>query len=267
MPEAPDLEAYAAYIRRHLAGQKVVEAKALIPPVVKTGGELVPSLIGRALTDASRLGKQLRLDFGDGPVLLLHPMISGRLLHVPRETPRRPRTALVLAFADDTELRLWDERLLSRVHIYPDASALAQPPGQAPDALDPALTPESLWQRLQNQGGRLKALITSEKLVSGIGNAYADEVLFAAGLSPFRPARDLTFDEAARLLAAMRHVLQQSAAAVLQRMEREGLPEEEFRDHLQVHRRGGQPCPRCGETIAEVLSGGRVTSYCPRCQP
>ncbi|HXG42648.1 MAG TPA: DNA-formamidopyrimidine glycosylase family protein [Dehalococcoidia bacterium] len=266
MPEAPDLEAYAAYIRRRLVGQEVTEARALIPVVVKVGRELLPSLAGRSLTDASRLGKQLRLDFADGPLLLLHPMISGRLLHLPHEAPFRPRTALVLAFADGTDLRLWDDRLLSRVHVYPDGTALSAPAAPVPDALDPSLTPEGLWQRLQALRGKLKALITGEKLVSGIGNAYADEVLFAAGLSPFRPAQDVTPQEAQRLLEAMRRVLQEATATVLGRMEREGLPEEEFRDHLQVHRRGGQPCPRCGETIAEVLTGGRITSYCPRCQ-
>ncbi len=267
MPEAPDLEAYAAYVRRHLAGRRVTDARAIVPPVVRSGRELLPGLVGRALVDASRLGKQLRLDFEGGPALLLHPMLTGRLQHLPHDAPRQPRTALVLTFDDGSDLRLRDERLLARVHLYPDGSALAPPPHQAPDALDPALTPDDLWQRLQRQRGKLKALITGEKLVSGIGNAYADEVLFAAGISPFRPADRVSPHEAGRLLAAMRRVLLQAAAIVLERMEREGLPEDEYRDHLQVHRRGGQPCPRCGETIVEVLTGGRVTSYCPRCQP
>jgi formamidopyrimidine-DNA glycosylase len=267
MPEAPDLEAYAAYIRRRLAGQRVTEAKAIVPVVLKEGRQHLPALVGRALTDASRLGKQLRLDFQGGPVLLLHPLLTGRLQHLPHDAPRQPRTALVIAFADGSDLRLRDERLLSRVHLYPDGAALPPRPEQAPDALDPALHAEALWQRLWGLRGRLKALITGERLVSGVGNAYADEVLFAAGLSPFRPAQEVTPQEAGRLLEALRHVLGQATAIVLERMEREGLPEDEYRDHLQVHRRGGQPCPRCGTAIAEVLTGGRVTSYCPRCQP
>lgn len=271
MPEAPDLEAYAAYVRRHLLGRRATEARALVPPVVKSGREHLSGLVGRALVDASRRGKHLRLDFEGGPVLLVHPMLAGRFCHLPHEAPLRPRTALVIAFDDGADLRLRDDKLLSRVYVFPDGAqaeqALAPRPDQGPDALDPDLSPDVLLARLRGQRGRLKALITGERLVSGIGNAYADEVLFEAGISPLRPADRVSAEEASRLLEAMRRVLVEATAIVLARMEREGLPDEEYRDHLRVHRRGGQPCPRCGTAIAEVVSGGRVTSYCPRCQP
>ncbi len=270
MPEAPDLEAYAAYLAPRLAGHRVVEAKALVPPVVKAGRGLLPALSGREVVAISRLGKHLRLDLSDGPLVLVHPMLTGRFHLVPREEKRRPRTALALAFDHGLELRLWDERLMSRVYVLAGegevARVLPPRPEQGPDALDPALTPQALRERLRGQRSQIKALMVSEKLVSGIGNAYADEVLFAAGISPFRKGGELGEQEVERLFQAMREVLNTAAHTVLERMEKEGLPDEEYRDHMQVHRRGGQPCPRCRTPIAETVSGGRVTSYCPRCQ-
>jgi len=270
MPEAPDLEAYAAYLGPRMVGRRVAAAKAIVPPVVKAGRELLPALTGREVRAVGRHGKHLRLELAGEALVLVHPMLEGRFHFLPAEAPRRPRTVFALALDDGMELRVWDERLMSRIYVAEGEEgmrrALPPRPDAGPDALDPALTTAALRPRLRGQRSRIKALIVSEKLVSGIGNAYADEVLFAAGISPFRRADTLSDEEVERLLGAMREVLAAGAREVLAMMERYGLPDEEYRAHMKVHRRGGQPCPRCGTPIAETTSGGRVTSYCPRCQ-
>jgi formamidopyrimidine-DNA glycosylase len=270
MPEAPDLEAYAAYLAPRLLGRRVVEAKAIIPPVVKAGRELLPSLRGRELRGIARQGKHLRLVLEGDMVVAIHPMLSGRFHLVPAQEPRRPRTVFALGLDDGMELRLWDQGLTSRIYVAQGEGGLAKalPPraDAGPDALSPELTSQRLWERLRGHRGHIKSLIVSEKLVSGIGNAYADEVLFAAGINPFRPAAEMGLGEAERLLQAMRQVVREGTQEVLAMMERHGLPDEEYRGHMKVHRRGGQPCPRCGANIVDVVKGGRVTSYCPSCQ-
>lgn len=266
MPEAPDLEAYAAYIGRRLQGKRLLAARVLIPPVLKEGRERLADLTGRSLAAVARHGKQLRLDFQGGPLLLVHPMLSGRFQLCHHDEPLRPRTALLLTFEGDCDLRLWDEKLLSRAYVLPGPHALPVGRERAPDVLSPHLTAEELWRRLSGQRASLKSLIVREKVVAGLGNAYADEVLFAAGLSPFRPGGEVDRQEAERLLQAIREVLGEATAQVLTEMERHGLPEDEYRAHLRVHRRGSQPCPRCSAAIQEVTSGGRITSFCPVCQ-
>jgi formamidopyrimidine-DNA glycosylase len=102
--------------------------------------------------------------------------------------------------------------------------------------------------------------------VAAIGNAYADEILFAAGIHPYRKRVELPSEAEGRLYHAIRSVLGEATAIVTERVEKEGLPVDEYRDHLKVHRRGGQPCPKCGSPISEITSNQRITSFCRHCQ-
>jgi len=252
-----------------MMGHKVKEAKALIPAVVKAGKELLPALASQTVLTVKRTGKFLQIDT-QGAIVAIHPMLTGRFHYLPQTERRRPRTVWALTLDDGMELRLWDERLLSRIYVAPDKEALQSilpsRPDTGPDALSPQLTPQLVKERLQGQKAAIKSLILSEKLVSGIGNAYADEVLWAAGISPFRRGQDLQDHEVEALTRAIREVITNGARQVLAMMERYGLPDDEYREHMAVHRRGDQPCPRCHTPIQESASGGRVTSYCPSCQ-
>ncbi|MDP2948391.1 MAG: zinc finger domain-containing protein, partial [Chloroflexota bacterium] len=136
-----------------------------------------------------------------------------------------------------------------------------------PDALAEELTEEVFRGRLRRFRGQIKSVVLNETCVAGIGNAYADEILSAAGLHPYRKRTELTADDEGRLYRAIRSVLSDAAAIVSERMEAQGLPVDEYRDHLKVHRRGGQPCPNCGSSITEITAGQRITNFCRRCQP
>ena len=114
--------------------------------------------------------------------------------------------------------------------------------------------------------GRLGKFLTRQEFVAGIGNAYADEIVFRAGISPFRPRPRLTASEIDRLQRAMREVLQEAIGILRGRLGL-GQMHVEVRDFLQVHGRGGQPCPRCGQAISELRARQRLTSFCRRCQP
>ncbi|MBI4236651.1 MAG: hypothetical protein HY688_04785 [Chloroflexi bacterium] len=134
-----------------------------------------------------------------------------------------------------------------------------------PDVLDQPLSLEAFTRRLRAYHGEVKGILTRGSLVAGIGNAYADEVLFAAGLSPFRRRRELTAEEVQRLHEAVYTVPQEAVAVLRERMgEQVHLKP---RDWLQIHNKGGQPCPRCGGRISQITARQRITSYCLRCQP
>ncbi len=165
------------------------------------------------------------------------------------------------------ELRYLDPTRMGKLYVVPagaDRSVPGTEPGaMGPDADDPALTLDEWRSRIRRHPGELKGLLRNQAFVAGIGNAYSDEILWAARLSPFRKRASLAPEEIDALYGATRSVLAEAAPIL-----RERVPptfERQVRDHLKVHLRGGQPCPRCGATISQV--GGReVTSYCRACQ-
>ena len=119
--------------------------------------------------------------------------------------------------------------------------------------------------RLKRFHGEIKGVLTRGQVISGIGNAYADEILFAAGVYPFRRRKDLTEDDLHRILACSRQVVMEAIDEVRDRMG--DRIDHKVRDFLKVHNRGGQPCPTCGNKITELRANQRITSYCRRCQP
>ena len=165
----------------------------------------------------------------------------------------------------ELELRYLDPTRMGKLYLAPAGDAPACPgvPELGPDADDPALTLDEWQARIRRHPGELKSLLRNQAFVAGIGNAYSDEILWEARLSPFRRRASLAPEETAALYAATRSTL---AAAI--EVLRDRVPptfEKQVRDHLRVHLRGGQPCPRCGATISQV--GGReATSYCRSCQ-
>jgi formamidopyrimidine-DNA glycosylase len=134
-----------------------------------------------------------------------------------------------------------------------------------PDVLDPALTEDAWRERIRKHTGQIKSILVNLRFVAGIGNAYSDEILWEARIHPYRKRTTLSDDEIGALYRATRSVLQWACEVVAEKMS-DSLDYREWRDHLKVHRRGGQPCPRCGTTISEITAGQRITSFCRTCQ-
>jgi formamidopyrimidine-DNA glycosylase len=166
------------------------------------------------------------------------------------------------------EVRYRDPTQMGKVYLLP-AGVDRPVPGmaageQGPDADDPDLTLEAWRARIRRHPGELKNLLRNQEFVSGIGNAYSDEILHAARLLPFRKRSSLADEEVDALYHATRSTLEHAIEVL-----RERVPptfEQQVRDFLAVHMKGGQPCPRCGTRITEVKAGGFVTSYCRGCQ-
>lgn len=270
MPELPDLTVVAEELNRRVAGRTVLEASAPTPILVRATPGEVAALSGTKLGAANRRGKFLLLPFvRDGSVvrvLAANPMLAGRFWITGRRERVRARTGLRLLLERDEDLRYVDREMLGKLYLA-EPDGLDDIPGwseMGPDADDPALTLDAFRQRIRRHPGELKPLLRNPRFVSGIGNAYSDEILWEARLAPFRKRSTLGDDDIERLYLAMRRVLGEAIDRI-----RQSVPpniETQDRSFLKVHLRGGEPCPRCGRELRQI--GGReATTFCRTCQP
>jgi len=270
MPELPDLTVVKEYLQQNVVGQTIVSAEMVRPTVLRdmTGEGLAEALVGRKFTEVERRGKFLVLSLDSGArYVVINPMLAGRLQHVWPQLKRRKRTYIVLSLSDGKELRYTDARSMGKFYITDDPELALGPQGLGLDALSPDLTPDVFVHQMRRHRAEIKGLLCRQSIVAGIGNAYADEILFRAGIYPFRKRTSLSDEEMKRIYWAMREVLTEATAILRERMGEDIGQEEEFRDFLQVHRRGGEPCPVCSAPISEITAQRRITSFCRRCQP
>ena len=267
MPELPDLEVIREFLSPRIVGVSIASAQVRRPIVVRNllGGDVADHLVGRRFADVGRRGKFLLLPLDDGATLVIHPMLAGRIRYGEPLSRHRARDALVLRLADGRELRYHDAKDMGKVYLTDDLTQVPTFVGQGPDATDPDLTLEVFRQRLRRHRGEIKGVLTNQTFVAGIGNAYADEICWRAGLYPFRRRPSLTDDEVARLHSALQAVLAEAIETLRARLG--DAIDVEVRDFLAVHGKAGQPCPRCGSSISEVKRARRATNFCRTCQP
>jgi formamidopyrimidine-DNA glycosylase len=269
MPEVPDLEAIRGFLNRRIVGATIERVDVNIPVVIRIPREdFVRLLSGDTLGEIHRYGKFLLFSTASGRVLVINPMLTGRFSLVDPAVKKHARTSFSLGLSNGCELRYADQRLMGRVYLVrpEEVPALPQFADMGPDVLDPALTEEVFRQRIRKYSGQIKSILVNAKFVAGIGNAYSDEILWEARIHPYRKRTAITDEEMTQLYNAIGSVLRWSEGVVAEKMS-ESLDYSEWRDHLRVHRRGGQPCPRCGNTISEITAGQRITSFCRHCQP
>jgi formamidopyrimidine-DNA glycosylase len=276
MPEIPDLEGYSSYFNKRLPGVAIVDAELPIAWMVRAGREeLLDRVRGQVFRTVKRHGKLLMFALSRGRAevpkeyLVVHAMLAGRYQYAPPEEQRKRMTAWVLKLDNGMELRYFDERRMGRTYLVrPDEFAEKVPrwTEMGPDVMDPSLDEEGFLQRVLNARAQIKTVITNERVVAGIGNAYADEVLWEARLHPFRRRPDIPQEHLRALFRAIRSVMEWATPIVIEAMEKHGLPAKMYRDHLRVHGRAGAECPRCGHRISSITSGGRETNFCRGCQ-
>lgn len=269
MPEVPDLEAIRGFLNERIVGECVVKAEVFIPVVLRIPrDDFLRLLTGDAFGEISRLGKFLLFPFASGRVMVINPMLTGRFAYVAPEVKRRAKTCLSLNLSTGLDLRYGDDRLMGRVYLVgaEEIGAIPQFAEMGIDVLSPELTEEVFAERLRRYNGQIKSILVNHRFIAGIGNAYSDEILWEAGIHPYRKRTQLSREDVQRLYAAMRAVFEWAMPIVAGKMS-ESLDYSEWRDHLRVHRRGGNPCPRCGTRISEITAGQRITSFCRTCQP
>jgi formamidopyrimidine-DNA glycosylase len=267
MPELPDLDAIVAVLRRHILGATITDVSIPIPWMLRVAmaDPADRALRGETIEATGRRGKHV-LFLLRRASLVINPMLVGRFFYQDPSEPRPRLTVLDLTLSTGKALRYADERRMGRLYLVPDRD-YAKIPGflqQGPEPLADDFTFERFLERLKGRSGEIKGLLTNSTVIAGIGNAYADEILFEAGVYPFRKKRDLSSDELRRVYDAIRTVLPRASRIVAERMGDQ--IHLKIRDFLAVHGKGEQPCPRCGGRIATV-GRDRATNFCRACQP
>ena len=270
MPELPEVETARRGIAPHLEGRQVtgmvVRQRQLRWPVPKGLGQ---TLAGQILQAVRRRGKYLLLDFEEGS-LILHLGMSGSLRIVPCGTPPGKHDHVDIAFSGDRCLRLTDPRRFGAVlHTRGDPLQHDRLAGLGPEPLGPAFDGRHLFTLSRGRRLAVKPFIMDSKVVVGVGNIYASEALFLAGIHPRRPAGRIAAARYDRLAACIRQVLQAAIDAggttLRDFTDSEGRPGY-FARHLHVYGREGEPCPACGAAIRQEILGQRASYFCPRCQ-
>lgn len=259
MPELPDVEQFCRFFAAHAAGKSIASVDA--DPTILRNVEaeaLSAALKGRRFGEPFRHGKWLAAPT-DGPTLLLHFGMTGDLIWSGDEPDRHRHDRLILAFVEGGELRYRNMRKLGGVWLAHDQEELDGILGRlGPDAL--TLGRKEFLMRLAKRRGSIKAALMDQRLVAGVGNIIADEVLWHARIHPKRTIDSLDEDERRRLYTHMRRVLREAVDRF------DYLPRK--RSWLS-HVRGtpGAACPRCKTPLARTVVGGRTTYFCPTCQP
>ena len=272
MPELPDVTVYVEHLERRLKGAALRKVRLASPFVLRSVEPPTSALEGRALRGVSRLGKRLVFSFegkegGPDLFLVLHLMIAGRLKWTTAPAPIPKKIGLLSLDFDSGSVLLREASPKKRAWIRVVAGR------EALEALDPGgLEPleascKAFVARLRSENHTLKRALTDPALFSGIGNAYSDEILHAARLSPVALTSRLTDAETAHLFEATRKTLLDWTGR-LRRETGEKFPEKvtAFREDMAVHGKFGKPCPVCGTNVQRIVYAANETNYCPACQ-
>jgi formamidopyrimidine-DNA glycosylase len=270
MPELPEVEALAGYLREQGRGQEIVRAEVAALSALKTFDPPVERLVGRSISDVRRVGKYLAFDT-DGVWLVVH-LARGGWIHwresVPpgRARPGKGPLALRVGLSGGAGFDITEQGTEKRLALWvvTDPSQVEGVAGLGPDPLAADFTVERFATLLHGSRGQIKKVLTDQSALAGVGNAYSDEALHAARLSPYKAADKLTAAEVARLHGALVGVLT-DAVTRSTGLAASGLKSEK-KSGLAVHGRTGQPCPVCGDTIREVSFATKSLQYCPTCQ-
>jgi formamidopyrimidine-DNA glycosylase len=264
MPELPEVEIAVRRLDAALEGACVESALAPGMVTMKTFDPPLEALAGRGIERVRRIGKMPVVEFADGLALLVHLMSAGRLQLFPdRASLRDKRSRLLIRIDDGRELRLREfgtqQRAWAKLLSLEDLEADEAVAKLGPEAYPPL--PLEEFARLVDQPHHLHPMLRDQRTIAGIGRSWVDEILWQAGLSPFRKGNDLGPEEVERLHAAVGDVLG-GALEHYEKVVGESLPDKAPMP-LQVHRKPGEPCPRCGTTIEAVHFKDYVMCYCP----
>lgn len=267
MPEFPDVELYLESLRPRIEGRVLQRVRLANPFLLRSVEPMIDAAEGKRVTGLRRLGKRIVFALEKDLFLVLHLMIAGRLHWKPPGTKPPGKVGLAAFEFDSGTLTLTEAGSKRRASLYlvkGEAELAKHDPGGL-EVLDATLS--EFLERLKSENHTLKRALTDPTLFSGIGNAYSDEILHTARMSPMALTQRLTDEESKRLFEAIRQTLRDWFAQL--RQETGGrFPEKvtAFREGMAVHGRFGKPCPVCGTEVQRIRYADNETNYCPRCQ-
>jgi formamidopyrimidine-DNA glycosylase len=269
MPELPDITIYVEALRRHVVGANVLDVRLRSPFLVRSFEPPIDAIIGKSIDDVQRIGKRIVLAFEGDWFVVIHLMIAGRLLWRGTRAKIPAKIGLLALDFEHGSLILTEAGTKRRASIYVEGSRAAldtHDPGGL-EVMDATL--DGVAARLHSQNRTLKRALTDPRLFSGIGNAYSDEILHAAKLSPMLWTSRLDEEQIKRLHEAIQLVMVEWTDR-LRKQFGERFPDKgeitAHRDDFAVHNRFGKPCPDCEAAVQRIRYKDRETNYCPTCQ-
>lgn len=267
MPELPDVTVYCEALQRFIGGRRIEAVRLSSPFLLRTFEPPLSQAVGRSVQGIRRIGKRIVWDLGDGLFLVFHLMIAGRYHWKKRGAPLNRKTGLAAFDFEHGSLFLTEasQKKRASLHVIRGESSLR---GFDAGGIDPLTASRADFEAaLRRENHTLKRSLTDPRLVAAIGNAYSDEILHRARLSPVLLTSRMTEPDVDALHTATRDVLQEW----IQRLRRETgtkFPEKvtAFHEGMAVHGRHGKPCPRCGDPVQRITRADNETNYCATCQ-
>lgn len=270
MPELPEVEVAARNLRQWLVGEVIAGIDAPDAKVLAAGtaAEWQGALCGRRCEAVTRRAKYLLLAFEGEHTVVAHLRMSGKFVLVSPDAAEPAHVRFGFVLPDSRRVLFRDLRRFGRLWLLPTASVARMPElaKLGPDAYLEPLGPEALAERARRSRRPVKTWLMDQTVIGGLGNICASEILFRARISPQRPAASLTDDELRRLAETIPDYLEWAIRTQLA-PEITYLGERRAVNPFAIYARGGEPCPRCGATLARRVQAGRSTFYCPVCQP
>ncbi|HZD61034.1 MAG TPA: bifunctional DNA-formamidopyrimidine glycosylase/DNA-(apurinic or apyrimidinic site) lyase [Anaerolineae bacterium] len=274
MPELPETETIRRELGQSVVGLKIVDVEVPVSRILRMpADEFIRRVKGTVVAGANRRAKIIVLHLSSGEALLFHLMMAGSLLYMPAGIPRGKATQVIFILENGYELRYRDLRLFGYVKLLGEGDVLESPELRhlGPEPLSDEFTPTTLKEMLAKRPrGKVKALLLDQTFIAGIGNIYADEILFYAGVHPARPAGSLTNREIERIYEGVRSILakaiEERGSSIASYVDLYG-SKGNYTNFLKVYNRTGEPCPDgCTGVIVKIKVAGRGTHVCPDCQ-
>ena len=273
MPELPEVETIKNTLRHLVVNKTIAHVDVYLPRIIREPGseEFASILQGRTILDIDRRGKYLLFRFNDGWTMISHLRMEGNYGLFSADTPLVKHTHVVFSFDDGTQLRYRDTRQFGTMDVLRTADVEKHHSllklGKEPFV--PEFTSEYFYEKIKNKKKSIKTLLLDQQVVTGVGNIYADEILFRARINPSVLACDLTEEQAHAVYQNIGLVLQEAIEAGGSSIKSYVNGQGEmgmFQQQLYVYQRQGQPCKVCGDEIQKTKLCGRGTHYCPLCQ-
>jgi formamidopyrimidine-DNA glycosylase len=273
MPELPEVETIRRQLASRLSGRTIVDVQILDPLWCSPGDpfEVAQALRGRRIEHLGRRGKYLLLELEEERFCVMHLRMTGNLLWAAPGDEEPPYLRVRFLLDDGARLLFCDLRRFGTGLVVDGRAALEQYLGSrlGPEPLEPSFTTEALRRQASGRKAPVKAFLLDQSRIAGVGNIYADEALFRARIHPLKPAGRLRRDELERLrdgvVAALEAGIESFGASIDRYRDANG-ERGEMQNRFLIHRREGEPCPRCGTKVVKLRAAGRGTYVCPRCQ-
>ena len=273
MPEMPEVEIIRRYLDKMAAGKKIMDLDIRLPRMIKwPDTEGFRALVtGRTIKAMNRRGKYLLLELDNGSEVVFHLRMTGRLVYEPTGKTSDSHARVIFHLQGGASLVYGDTRTLGTIHgIRPEERAMLKGLAEmGPEPLSAEFTAAYLYETASKRKVAIKSFLLNQKYIGGIGNIYADEALFLAGIHPLRPAQSLSREECGRLWESVNKVIaagiEDGGTTFRDYQNGEG-GQGSHQEHLYVYGRKGEPCRSCGSPIERITVGGRGTHFCPKCQ-